>query len=97
MVKATWNGKVLAESNKTVIVDRKHYFPKEDVNFEFLENSNKHTMCSWKGEASYYTLVVDGEKNTDAAWYYPTPEEKAKDIESYVAFSYVHGVSVVEE
>ncbi|HBH48842.1 MAG TPA: hypothetical protein DDX98_09385, partial [Bacteroidales bacterium] len=69
MVKAIWKGQVLAESNKTVIVDRKHYFPIEDVKKEFLENSQTHTVCSWKGEASYYTVVVEGEKNKDAAWY----------------------------
>lgn len=97
MVKAIWNGKIIAESNNTVIVDRKHYFPAEDVNNEFLEDSKTHTVCSWKGEASYYTLSVDGKKNVDAAWYYPYPEEKAKQIKSKIAFSYVHGVNVVEE
>ena len=80
MVKAVWNGLVLAESNNTVIVDRKHYFPLEDVKKEFLISSETHTMCSWKGEASYYTLVVNGKENKDAAWYYPYPEEKADKI-----------------
>ena len=97
MVKAIWNGEVLAESNNTVIVDRKHYFPIEDVKREFLESSQTHTVCSWKGEASYYTLNVNGRKNADAAWYYPNPEKKASEIKSRVAFSYVHGVDVVEE
>lgn len=95
MVKAIWKGKVLAESNNTVIVDRKHYFPIEDVNKEYLEDSDTHTVCSWKGEASYYTLNVDGNKNKDAAWYYPTPKEKAMHIKSLIAFSYVHGVDVI--
>jgi uncharacterized protein (DUF427 family) len=97
MVKAIWKGQVLAESDNTVIVDRKHYFPIEDVKKEFLESSQTHTVCSWKGEASYYSVVVEGEKNKDAAWYYPYPEEKAKQIQSRVAFSYVHGIDVVEE
>ena len=86
MIKAIWNGQVLAESNNTVIVDRKHYFPIEDVKTEFLENSQTHTVCSWKGEASYYSVVVDGKKNEDAAWYYPNTKEKAKNIQGYVAF-----------
>jgi uncharacterized protein (DUF427 family) len=62
MVKAVWNGQVLAQSNNTVIVDRKHYFPIEDVNRDFLEESDTHTVCSWKGEASYYTVNVAGKK-----------------------------------
>lgn len=97
MIKAIWNGKVLAQSDNTVMVDRKHYFPVEDVKKEFLEESDTHTVCSWKGEASYYTLNVDGKKNKDAAWYYPTPEEKAMNIKSLIAFSYIHGVDVIEE
>ena len=97
MVKAVWNGKVIAQSNNTVIVDRKHYFPADDVNTEYLSNSSTHTVCSWKGEASYYTVVVDGKENKDAAWYYPFPEEKAKHIKSRVAFSFVHGIDVIEE
>lgn len=97
MIKAIWNGQVLAQSRNTVIVDRKHYFPIEDVKKEFLEDSNTHTVCSWKGEASYYTVKVDGKENIDAAWYYPNPEEKAKHIKSLVAFSYVHGIDVIEE
>jgi uncharacterized protein (DUF427 family) len=97
MVKAIWNGQVLAESNNTVFVDRKHYFPIEDVKKEFLEESHTHTVCAWKGEASYYSVIVNGQKNKDAAWYYPYPKEKAKQIKSRVAFSYVHGVDVVEE
>lgn len=97
MVKAIWNGQVIAESSNTVIVDRKHYFPMEDVKKEFLTDSATHTACSWKGEASYYTINVDGKKNIDAAWYYPNPEEKAMNIKSKVAFSYVHGTDVIEE
>lgn len=97
MVKAIWNGKIIAQSNNTVVVDRKHYFPREDVNMEFLEDSIKHTTCPWKGEASYYTVNVSGKKNEDAAWYYPHPEEKALNIKSLIAFSYVHGIDIVEE
>lgn len=97
MVKAIWNNTVLAESSNTVFIDRKHYFPIEDVKKEFLVSSETHTVCSWKGEASYYTIQVDGKNNTDAAWYYPNPEEKAMNIKSMVAFSYVHGIDVVEE
>lgn len=97
MVKAIWNGVVLAESDDTVIVDRKHYFLEKDVNLEYFEKSDKHTTCEWKGEASYYTLSVGDKKNPDAAWYYPTPSEKAGSIKGRIAFSYVHGVDVVEE
>ena len=97
MVKAIWNGKTIAESNNTVIVDRKHYFPIEDVNTENLIESEKHTVCSWKGEASYYTIVVDGKQNIDAAWHYPNPEDKAKHIKSRIAFSFVNGIDIIEE
>lgn len=86
MAKAIWNGAVLAESNQCEIVEGNYYFPPDAVNRDYFKDSNTHTNCFWKGEASYYTVVVDGQENKDAAWYYPNPKEKAKNIENYVAF-----------
>jgi uncharacterized protein (DUF427 family) len=86
MPKAIWNGAVLAESNNTVVVEGNHYFPPESINKEYFQDSNTHTNCPWKGIASYYTIAVDGQSNQDAAWYYPSTKEKAKNIEGYVAF-----------
>jgi uncharacterized protein (DUF427 family) len=85
-MKAIWNGKVLAESEETVIVENNHYFPEKSINNEFFETSETHTTCPWKGIANYYTLSVDGEKNADAAWYYPSASDLARNIEGYVAF-----------
>lgn len=85
-IRASWNGAVIAESDRTVVVEGNHYFPTEDVHQEFLEETSTHTTCSWKGEASYYTLVVDGQRNADAAWYYPDPLEAASEITGRVAF-----------
>ena len=93
-MKAIWNNKVVAESNKTIVVERNHYFPPESVKKEFFEESNTHTTCPWKGLASYRTLVVDGKRNPDAAWYYPAPRELAKGIKNYVAFW--KGVTITE-
>jgi len=93
-MKAIWNNKVIAESNKTIVVENNHYFPPESVKFEFFEESNTHTTCPWKGVASYRTLTVDGRQNTDAAWYYPAPRELARGIKNYVAFW--KGVTIVE-
>jgi uncharacterized protein (DUF427 family) len=92
MAKATWNGAVIAESDNTVMVEGNHYFPIESVNADLLEPSAKHTSCPWKGEASYYSLNVDGNVNADAAWFYPTPKDAAKEIKDHVAFW--RGVSV---
>lgn len=92
MAKAIWKGKVIAESDRTVMVEGNHYFPPESVKKEFLTDSTFATHCSWKGDASYYNIVVDGEENTHAAWYYPQPMEKAAHIKNYVAFW--RGVSV---
>ena len=86
MPKAVWNGEVIADSDDTVIVEGNHYFPRESVRAEFLRDSDTHTICPWKGTASYYTVVVDGQENPDAAWYYPDASEKARPIEGYVAF-----------
>ena len=86
MKKATWNGATLAESDRTIVVENNHYFPSEDINQEYFQDSNTHTSCPWKGKASYYNVVVDGKENKDAAWYYPDAKEKAKNIEGYIAF-----------
>jgi uncharacterized protein (DUF427 family) len=86
MPKATWNGAVLAESDKCEIVEGNYYFPADSIKKEYFQTSDTHTTCPWKGQASYYTIVVDGQENKDAAWYYPNPKEKAKNIEGYVAF-----------
>lgn len=86
MAKAVWNGVVLAESNQTKIVEGNHYFPPEAVNWEYLQDSSTHTVCHWKGQASYYTVTVDGQENVDAAWYYPNTKDAAKQIEGYIAF-----------
>lgn len=86
MVKATWNGTVIAESADTVVVEGNHYFPIGDVRSELLKPSESHTTCHWKGVASYYDVVVDGQVNRDAAWYYPTPSQAAERIKDRVAF-----------
>ena len=85
-MKATWNDAVIADSNDTVVVEGNHYFPPESVNRAYLEPSDLHTTCPWKGEASYYSLTVNGETNKDAAWYYPAPKEAAAEIKDRVAF-----------
>ena len=85
-VRATWNGVVLAESDSTVVVEGNHYFPTEDVRAQYFEPSDTQTDCPWKGTASYRSVVVDGQRNDDAAWYYPTPKDAAKEITDRVAF-----------
>lgn len=85
-MRATWNGVVLAESDATVVVEGNHYFPPESVNREYFQDSDTHTTCAWKGLASYHTVVVAGEKNSDAAWYYPDPKDAAAEIKDHVAF-----------
>ena len=86
MPKATWNGTVLAESDATVVVEGNHYFPAESLKMELFKPSTKTSVCGWKGTASYYTVTVDGKENADAAWYYPTPKDAAKEIAGHVAF-----------
>lgn len=86
MTKATWNGATLAESDRTIVVEGNHYFPPDAINQEYFQTSNTHTTCPWKGQASYYNIVVEGQENKDAAWYYPDAKEKAKNIEGYIAF-----------
>jgi uncharacterized protein (DUF427 family) len=85
-MKATWKGAVLAESEETVVVEGNHYFPADSVRREHFRESGTHTVCPWKGEASYYDVVVGGETNADAAWYYPEPSDAAKQIKDRVAF-----------
>ena len=85
-MKATWNGKVIAESNDTKVVEGNHYFPADSVNRAYIKESSKNSTCPWKGVASYYSLVVDGKENTDAAWYYPAPKDAAAEIKDHVAF-----------
>lgn len=86
MPKAIWNGTVLAESDRTEVVEGNHYFPPETIKQQYFQESSTHTSCPWKGVASYYNIQVDGQVNKDAAWYYPTAKEKAKNIEGYIAF-----------
>ena len=85
-MKAIWNGKVIAESNDIIRLEGNSYFPKDSVKREYLQESDTHTACPWKGEAYYYTIKVDGKINEDAAWYYPHPKDAAKVIANYVAF-----------
>jgi len=86
MAKATWNGTLLAESDNTVVVEGNHYFPKEAVHDELLASSDHHTTCPWKGEASYFDVVVGGQTNANAAWTYPAPNDAAAEIKDHVAF-----------
>ena len=85
-MRASWKGAVLAESDETVVIEGNHYFPAEAIRREHFRESETHTTCPWKGEASYYDVVVGGEVNRDAAWYYPRPKDAAKEIENRVAF-----------
>ena len=92
-MKAIWNGKTVAESDKTVVVEGNHYFSRDSIHKDYFRSSHHHTTCAWKGVASYYDIVVDGKVNENAAWYYPQPSEAAKEIKDHVAFW--KGVSVV--
>jgi uncharacterized protein (DUF427 family) len=85
-VRASWNGAVVAESDRTILVEGNQYFPSDDVRMDLLEKSESSTFCPWKGDASYYSIVVDGERNGDAAWFYAEPYDAAKGIQDYVAF-----------
>jgi uncharacterized protein (DUF427 family) len=86
MAKAIWKGAVIAESDRTQVIEGNHYFPPDAVAPGRLRPSATHTVCSWKGTASYYDVVVDGEVNADAAWYYPEPKAAASSIAGWVAF-----------
>jgi uncharacterized protein (DUF427 family) len=93
-MKAIWNNQVLAESDETLVIEGNHYFPPNSLQREFFAPAEKKTMCSWKGEASYYDLVVDGSENAAAAWCYPEPKSGASEIKDYVAFW--RGVEIAE-
>ncbi|MEM9705934.1 MAG: DUF427 domain-containing protein, partial [Pseudomonadota bacterium] len=80
------NGAVLAESDTFEVVENNIYFPPSSVNRSYLTESSHSTHCPWKGDAAYYTITVDGQENRDAAWYYPSPKEKAAQIKDHVAF-----------
>ena len=86
MATASWNGTVLAESDDTVVVEGNHYFPREAVRDDVLVDSARTSVCPWKGTASYFSVVVDGQTNADAAWYYPEPLKGMEKIKDYVAF-----------
>jgi uncharacterized protein (DUF427 family) len=86
MAKATYGSTLIAESDDTVVVEGNHYFPPEAVDDQLLRPSDTHTVCPWKGTASYYDVVVDGERLADAAWYYPEPKEAAAEIQGRIAF-----------
>ena len=86
MARATWNGAVLAESDQCEIVEGNYYFPRTAVAPDYLRESATHTVCPWKGTASYFDVVVNGETNKDAAWYYPEPKDAARQIKNHVAF-----------
>ena len=93
-MKAIWNNQTIAESDNTVVVEGNHYFPADSIKTEYLKKSDTTTTCPWKGEAHYYSLEIDGEANVDAAWYYPSAKDKAKNIEGMVAFW--RGVEIAE-
>ena len=85
-MKAIWNNTVIAESDDTVLVEGNHYFPDSALRREFITFSNHKTTCAWKGQASYYSLLVNGELNTDAVWYYADPKPEAERVRGRVAF-----------
>jgi len=94
MAKAIWNGVVLAESDSFETVEGNIYFPPDSIKKEYFKESDTYSTCFWKGKADYYHVEVDGEKNKDAAWYYPDPKSKAENIKDHVAFW--KGVEVTE-
>ncbi len=94
-MKAIWHGKTLADSNDTVVLEGNHYFPADSLRREYFRESNQHTTCPWKGEASYYDITVDGAVNEGAAWYYPEPSEEAAEIKGRVAFW--NGVEITDQ
>ena len=86
MIQAIWNGVVLAQSDHTEIVEGNHYFPPESISRDYFRDSDRHTTCPWKGVASYYDVVVDGQEVRNAAWNYPDPKPAAHNIRNHVAF-----------
>lgn len=93
-MKAVWNGVTIAESDSTEVVEGNHYFPADSVNSEYLQESALTSVCPWKGTANYYDVVVDGKVNSDAAWHYDDPKERAENIRGHVAFW--RGVTVTD-
>jgi uncharacterized protein (DUF427 family) len=85
-MKAIWNNTVIAESEDTVLVEGNRYFPESTLKREFITFSNHKSSCPWKGQASYYSLMVNGDLNTDAVWYYPEPKPEAEMVRGRVAF-----------
>lgn len=85
-MKAIWNNEIIAESDSTIVIENNHYFPHESIKTEFFTASDLHSVCPWKGTASYYTVEVNGKQNKDAAWFYPEVSELAKGIKNRVAF-----------
>jgi uncharacterized protein (DUF427 family) len=85
-MKAIWNGEIIAQSDETIVIENNHYFPQDALIKQFFAPSNTHTVCGWKGEASYYDVVVNETVNSDAAWFYPEPKDEAREIKNYVAF-----------
>ena len=85
-MKVTRNNRVLAESDNTVVIEGNHYFPPDSINWEYFQKSDTQTTCPWKGEASYYNIVINEEVESDAAWYYPEPNDAASQIKNHVAF-----------
>ena len=94
MPKAIWNGVTVAESDSTIVVEGNHYFPPDSIHRNHLRESDKHTVCGWKGTANYFDVVVDDDVNSQAAWYYPDPKPEAAEIKDHVAFW--NGVEVAE-
>jgi uncharacterized protein (DUF427 family) len=94
MIQALWQNTVIAQTKEFEIVEGNRYFPASSLDMQFFQPSQTHTTCSWKGVANYYNVVVDGQINKDAAWYYPTPKSAAANIAGHVAFW--RGVQVVE-
>jgi len=94
-MKAIWKNKIIAESHETINIEGNQYFPIQSVNMEFLSVNETHTVCPWKGTASYYDVIVGGDKNENAAWFYPEPSELASKIKGYVAFW--RGVEVIND
>lgn len=96
-MRAIWQYTVIAQSDKTIIVEGEHYFPPESVKKEYLRESDYNTFCQWKGAASYYDIVVGEDSRKDAAWYYPEPKPSFGEIKGYIAFNRNKGVSIMDD
>lgn len=86
MTTARWNGVVIAQSDDTIVVEGNHYFPRDAVIVDYLQDSDTTSVCGWKGTAKYHSVIVDGKTNTDAAWYYPEPKSAAAEVTDRIAF-----------